>query len=95
MKMKLEPGMVFEYVSVPTKHKNNERELLIIINVFPLPLQRFVDGGGVLGERNRLIVYKVEDSQLHNISSYTLLRYYKPLYAAENKKRRGKKKLKI
>ena len=91
MKMKLKPGMVFEYVSVPTKHKNNERELLIIINIFPLPLQRYGRGGG---GGNRLIVYKVEDSQLHNISSYTLLRYYKPLYTAAEKKR-GEKKLKI
>ena len=92
MKMKLEPGMVFEYVSVPTKHKNNERELLIIINIFPLPLQRFIKvEGRPLRERNkRLIVYKVEDSQLHNISSYTLLRYYKPLYTAE--KRREEKR---
>lgn len=93
--MKLEPGMVFEYVSVPTKQKNNERELLIIINIFPLPLQRFIDGGGVLRDRNRLIVYKVEDSQLHNISSYTLLKYYKPLYAAGRKEERGEWKLKI
>jgi len=84
--MKLEPGMVFEYVSVPTKYKNNERELLIIINIFPLPLQRFIDAGGVIRDKNRLIVYKVEDSQLHNISSYTLLKYYKPLYTAERRR---------
>ena len=85
--MKLKPGMVFEYISVPTKQKNNEPELLIIISITPVPLQRYGrgDGGG-----KRLIVYKVEDSQLHNISSYTLLKYYKPLYTAE--KRREEKR---
>jgi hypothetical protein len=93
--MKLKPGMVFEYVSVPTKKKNNESELLIIINITPLPLQTFKMEGGVLRDRKRLIVYKVEDSQLHTISSYTLLKYYNLLYTADRKEQRGEKKLKI
>lgn len=91
--MKLKPGMIFGSVPVPTKQKNNERELLIIISISPLPLSRFIDGGGVLRDRKRIIVYKVEDSRLHVISSYTLLKYYKPLTLNRKKERReGEKK---
>ena len=87
--MKLKPGMIFEYAPA-IKQKNDERELLIIINIFPLPLEHYGPG---CAPGKRLIVYKVEDSRLHLISSYSLLKYYKPLSLNRKKeKREGEKK---
>ena len=73
--MKLKPGMVFGYVFRQSTDPNDP-ELLIIINISPLPLRR----------KLWLVVYKVEDSQLHTISSCTLLKFYKLLYPAEEKR---------
>ena len=92
MKMKpkqLKPGMVFEYVSVPTKDKINEPELLIIINITPLPVAARYNGGVIRKDRKMLDVYKVEDSQMHVISSCTLLSYYKPFYPAETEEKKN------
>jgi hypothetical protein len=87
--IKLRPGMVFEYVSVSvsTKEKNSEPELLIIIDKISDPGYENIKS---------LICYKVEDARLHTISPYVLLKYYNLLYTADRKEqRRGEKKLKI
>lgn len=74
MKMKLEPGMVLKYKTVPSEfdylggEKNVESELLIIIDI----IRYKVPGKDVL-------CYHVQSCKLHTISSNTLHRYYSPL----------------